>query len=166
MKKYLDKVLFGVGIALAVAAILMLLAPAVVAKVGNVSYTGFEAAFGKSVEQGGIKLIALDASAAILPFLLIIVGVVLTVVALSGKGGKAVPVAAAVVLVVAGVLYFMNGLLLSPHYYEDYGVGKSEFLKQCRESFKIGYGSIVGGIFSILAGIVCVVPVILKKLDK
>lgn len=171
MKKYLDKIILGVAIVLALVAIFMLFAPAVVAKEGDGSYTGFEAAFGKKGTHpllGDITM--LDASAAMLPFLLLIIGVCVAGVAIWGKGGIIMPIAAAAIFVVAGVLYFMMGLLLSPHYYEAYkalGIAdKSAYVKYLRENFTVGYGSIVGGIFSILAGLACVAPVILKKVIK
>ncbi|MDE5721312.1 MAG: hypothetical protein K2I30_01030 [Clostridia bacterium] len=169
MKKYLDKIILGVSIALALVAIFMMFAPAVAAKVGDTTYSGFEAAFGKSETHPLLgKLKILDASAAILPLLLLIIGICLTVVALLGKGGIIVPIAAAVVFVISGVLYFMSGLLLSPHYYQEYYgemfPTKSDYVKYLRENFNIGVGAIVGGVFSILAGLAAAVPVVLKKI--
>ncbi len=160
----LKMILCGVAGIFGFIAAMMLFAPAIVDKtIGLVEYKGSDIAFGNEVM--GHKFFA--ASAYMLPLFLALIGVALVVVAAFGKGGKVVPIVAAVCFVGAAVCYFLPMVMATPDLGEYDGEGKSEIIKEFREGiseeFKLAAGAIVGGIFSIIAAVVAVVPVFVCK---
>ena len=170
MKKNLGKILSGVAILLGVVAIIMLVAPGLAPKsdykdLGAESYSMANITFGKTFALGtGFGFSFLN----LLTYILIVAGIVCTVVALLGKGGKIVPIVAAVLFVVAGVLYFcaqqMYTIKLPDGISGDAAdKAKDAAKEQLNEVYTLGAGAIVGGIIAILAGCAAIVPVFLKK---
>lgn len=165
----LKMILCGVAVLIGVVAACMIFAPAIASKqAGGDPITGLEVAFGKKAEMIGMGI---GASAYMLPFFLAIIGVALAVVAMLGKGGKIVPIVAAVCFVGAAICYFLPLVMVRPDFGElgDKMTSdqKSEAVKEFREMMKkagdVGAGAIVGGIFSIIAAVVSVVPVFVCK---
>ena len=169
MKKNLGKIITCVSIVLALVAFFMMFAPAAVAEaMGKTkSYTGADLAFGytfkSDVAGHTVKTKIFAASANILTYILIVIGIACAAVSLFGKGGKILPVIAVVSLVAAGVLYFCVIQLCAPYTGELKGDLKDEYIKNAKEQLKLGAGAIVGGILSILAGAAALVPVFVKS---
>ena len=156
MKKYLDKILICTGLVLAAVAIILLVAPGITLKSEYKALTAMGAAENYSMANitFGYKN-ALGAAVFkfsfpnLLTYILIAAGMVCAVIALLGKGGKIVSFVACGLFLVGGVLYFCAGKLLVNDNPSDY--------------YTIGIGSILGGVFSILASCAVLVPVFIKK---
>ncbi len=164
MKKYLGKIITCVGIVFALVAIFMMFAPAAVSNTGvDKSFTGTDLAFGYTEESllGEVKF--LGASANILTYILLVVGVACAVVALLGKGGKIVPIVAAAAFVAAGVLFFCTVQLCMPYPEMESGEAKDKAVEKVKESLDLGAGAIVAGVFSFVAAAAAVVPVFISK---
>ena len=159
----LKMILCGVAVLFGLISALMFFAPALKAEtiLGDDTVSGMQIAFGDKDEGFAV-------SAYMLPFFLAIIGTVVAVVAMLGKGGKIVPIVAAVCFIGAGICYFLPMVLATPSIPEGLeGELKSEYIKEFREGMKEAYklaaGAIVGGIFSIIAAVVSVVPVFVCK---
>ncbi len=159
----LKMILCGVAVLFGLISALMFFAPALKAEtiLGDDTVSGMQIAFGDKDEGFAV-------SAYMLPFFLAIIGTVVAVVAMLGKGGKIVPIVVAVCFIGAGICYFLPMVLATPSIPEGLeGELKSEFIKEFREGMKEAYklaaGAIVGGIFSIIAAVVAVVPVFVCK---
>lgn len=161
MKKFLNlkSILCCVAVVFGLIAAFMLFAPALTSE-GETALKGSEIAFGKKEE--GIKF--LEASAYILPLALSLVGVILAVVALLGKGGKVVPVVAAVCFLGAAICYFLPIQLLNLYTGELTGDLKTQYVKGVKDTLKeacdLGAGAIVGGVFGIIAALASVAVVV------
>ena len=158
IKKHSDKILFGICLLLGIVAIILLVAPGISPKAeykdipGATSYSMAQITFGHKINHpilGEVEVFKFSFPN-LLTYILIVAGLACAVAALLGKGGKIVPFVAAGLLLVAGILYFCAGKLLNLAG-EDSG------------TMTIGIGSILGGIFSILAAVAAVVPVFIKK---
>ena len=168
MKKFLNlrSILLCVAVVFGLIAAFMLFAPAIVPQKGSGDgYKGSEIAFGLT-QKGFGELKILGASAYMLPLFLAIIGVVLALIAMLGKGGKVVPVIAAVCFVGAAIVYFLPFQLINPT--DDYlklteYKDKAEFVKDFKKVAKLGAGAIVGGVFALVATCASVVPVFLKN---
>ena len=161
----LKMILCCVAIVFGFVAAMMLFAPALKADtlLGEQTLKGSEIAFGKKENGTGV----LAASVYMLPLFLALIGVVLSVLALLGKGGKIVPIVAAVCFLVAAVLFFLPKGLITPDLGKLEGDARSKALENFREGIKNSYdlaaGAIVGGIFSIIAACAAATPIFLKK---
>lgn len=160
IKKNLSKILICACIVFAVVAIIMLVAPGITPKSeykdvpGITSYTMAQITFGHKINHpiaGEVELFKF-AVGNLFTYILIVAGMVCAAVAFFGKGGKIMNFVAAGILLVAGVLYFCAGKMLVLNG-EDSG------------TMTIGIGSILGGIFSILAAAAVAVPAFLKKAE-
>ena len=160
IKKNLNKILIGVSILFAVVAIILLVAPGITLKSEykaltdygvKESYSMANITFGykESVEGASYEVFKF-AFGNLLTYILIVGGIVCAVLAILGKGGKIVPFVCAGLFLVGGVLYLCAGKLLVLAI-EDSGY------------YTIGIGSILGGVFSILAACAVCVTVFLKK---
>lgn len=165
MKKNLGKIVAGAAILLGLIAVLLIFAPAVVPKEGKGDpMGGASLAFGNKDDGTAF-------SAYVLAFAFPLVGVILSVLALLGKGGKIVPIAAAVCFLVGGIFYFLPIAVYQPYISESAsklpGFDKAETVKAARELLekfgKVGLGAIFGGIFSILAACASAATLVLNK---
>lgn len=163
MKKHLGKIITCVSVVLALVALLLMFAPAAVSNTGiDKTFTGTDLAFGYKEKSALGEAKLLGASANILTYILLVIGMGCAVVAVLGKGGKILPIAAAVCFVVAGVLFFCSVQLCMPYPEMDSGDLKDELVKKTKEGLDLGAGAIVAGIFSLLSGIAALVPVFVK----
>lgn len=163
----LGKILVLVSIVLGVVALVMLVAPGFApksdaSKLGIESVALFKVVFGNS--DSGLAF----SFPLFLGVLLIVAGVVCSVLALLGKGGKIVSLVAAICFVAGGVLYFCTmGVYAVKVNDKLSGDLKDAAVKAAKEivnaTYNLGIGAILGGILSILAGVAVVVPVFLKK---
>ena len=155
IRKNLDKILIALSLLLGVLAIVMLCAAGISPKsdykaLGAESYSMAKITFGYKMDTPiGAMTIFKFSFPNLLTYILIVAGLVCGVLALLGKGGKIVSYVSAGLLLVAGVLYFCAGKLLNTENSSD--------------AYTIGIGSILGGIFSILAAVSVLVPTFLKK---
>lgn len=145
-KALIKKIVYGVAALFAVIAIIMLAAPALSAKVGDGSASGADVAFGNKDKGFAFSFLYF------LPYLLVIIGLAFTVVALLGKLGKVAPIVAIVCYVVAAVLFFLPVQAFSI----DAPAGMpaeyvNEYKKVMADAMNIGIGAIMAAIFSIVA---------------
>lgn len=170
LKKHLNKIIYAVAAVLALVAILMLFAPALKSKVeGLGTIKCFEVAFGK--KESAIEVLGFS-FLYFLPFLLALIGLVLTVVACLGKGGKILPIIAAVLFVVAGILFFLpKQTFVLGSTYKDMAkemgdAGKqmlTETKKALAEQLSVGFGAIFAGICSLISAVLVAVSGFLVK---
>ena len=173
MKKNLGKIIAGVAIVLGLIAVLMIFAKAIVPnsdyakllgdKAKDANIAGSAIAFGKKEEVLGKTVTTYMASAYILAFLLPLIGVALAVVALLGKGGKIVPIVAAVCFLVGGIIYFLPLQTITPNKDALIGVEVADWREGLQKNFTLGAGAIVGGLFSILAACASCATLFVKK---
>ncbi|MDE6597752.1 MAG: hypothetical protein K2K60_03850 [Clostridia bacterium] len=171
MKKYLGKIITGVAILLGVVAIIMLAAPGITIKPEYQvreaeSFSMANLTFGKDVWAKNLGLGFSFPN--FLTFILVVVGIVCSIVSICGKGGKVLPIIAAVALVAAGVLFFCVQQMYTIKLPKDFtGELKQEavkfYKKQLDTAFTLGAGAIVGGVLSILAGAAALVPMFIKS---
>lgn len=150
MKKYLNKILIACSIILALVAIFMLFAPAITYTPIKtpVIYTGAQAAFGYKEPNTGLEI--LKASANVVPYILLLVGVVFSVIAALGKFTKFAALVAAGCLLVAGVFFFLTVQLSSP------------VATGMKEVYELGVGAIIGGVASLLAALTSAAAAVVK----
>lgn len=156
-RKSLSKYACYAGIAYAVVAICMIFLAAVSYKVGNevTTYSGLQVVFGykatETVLGSKVSVEILDFSFMnLLPYILLIVGLVLAVMNLLGKGNKLMTIIACACFVIAGILLLLTVSLCVPHVNEVLGNNVPVLDK---EKMSLGIGAILGGIFAILAGV-------------
>lgn len=165
IKKHLGKIVAGVAILLGLIAVLLIFAPAIVPKSqykdlagDDANISGWDIAFGAQ-EEGVSTYVA---SAYMLAFILPLVGVILAVVALLGKGGKIVPIIAAVCFLAGGIVYFLPLDTISMNK-DLVGDNMATIRDAMKLSMTAGAGAIVGGIFSILAAAASCATLFIKK---
>ena len=95
----------------------------------------------------------------LLPYLLVIAGIVLCVLSFLGKGNSFFAVIAAALFIVAAVFFFMTTVFTIPANVEN-------IAEYNAEAYTLAAGPIVAGICSILAGLVSVTPTVLSKVMK
>lgn len=156
MKSYLPlaAAIFGV------LALIMLFLPAIV--VGDESYNGLKVVFGytekaevfgSTIETKILKFSFMN----LLPYLLVIGGIVLNV--LNRKNGsKLFALIATACFIVATVFFFctIGSTVLA-------GDMNDKIVEAIKDEWKLGVGSILAAICSILAGLASITPVVMKK---
>ncbi len=168
MYKKIEKFIPVIAAALGLIAIIMFFLPAVVMG-EDASYNGWQAMFGYTETT---KLLGKEVKTEILAFsfmnlltlILAAAGIVLCVLSFLGKGNKFFAFIAIACFIVAAVFFFLTvafsvagtGLTLDGNLAQE----------KVKEGWKLGAGPIVGGILSILAGLVVSVPVVVKLLKK
>lgn len=157
---------FG-AVLLALVAFFLMFAPA--AGNNDSYFTGAQMAFGysKTVEVLGNKVTTSILNFSFLnflPYLLILIGIVFSGLAVFGKLGKISPIIAAVCYLAAGVLFFCVVPFCSP-YVDKKGIGavNDEYIKQFKEALSLGAGAIVAGILGILSALASVSTLFIKK---
>ena len=93
----------------------------------------------------------------------VLAGVVLGIVGLLGKGGKVLPFVACGILALAGILFFCSLAMTVPDVGKLTGDLANNAAKAFKESYHLGLGAIVGGIFSLFAGALMTVTGEMKK---
>ena len=156
MKKYLGKILGGAAAVLGLVAVIMLFVVNVKMEQGivSMSYTGLHTVFGakKTVEVLGTKVSEAPfkfSCLSLLPYLLAVAGIVFAGLAAFGKLGKIAPIVAAACFVVAAILFFLALQTCIVKFYKEAGISKKD--AGFYETAKLGAGSIIAGIVSILA---------------
>ena len=152
-----------VAAVLGVVAVVMIFVAAVVFPMDyldDVTFTGLQVTFGyaettdvfgSTVTTEVLKFSFMN----LLPYLMVIGAIVLSVLAFLGKGNKFFAIIAAVLFIVAGVLFFLTVAFTIDANGEGLG-----------EGYVLGAGPIVAGICSILAGLVAAAPTVMGKVCK
>ena len=86
-------------------------------------------------------------------YILVLVGVVFTVLAMFGKLGKISSFVAMAAFVVGGILFFLVIQGTSPNVGEASGELADKIIEEIKKTFSLGIGAIMAGIASILAGV-------------
>ncbi len=162
----LGKLLVLLSIVLGVVALVMLIAPGFspnskADKIGADGVALYKVVFGNSERKLAFSF------PLFLGVLLIAAGVVCSVLALLGKGGKIVSLVAAISFIAGGVLYFCTMSVYAVDVGDLSGNLKDLAIKAAKEAvsavYNLGIGAIIGGILSILAGVAVITPIFLKK---
>lgn len=119
----------------------------------DAGFTGLEVIFG--YEEEGVKGLAFSFMA-LLPYLLVVAGIVLTVVNLLKKKGGLLNYVSVGLFVVGGILMF-----LMPSFMAFADTVAGAVLEKVE--YELAVGSILAGVLSILAGAVVLVKSLLKK---
>ncbi len=162
MNKKTKKLLFiCCEVVLAVAAFVMLFLPAIGIKDTDTTYTGMNVTFGYSVgslvkvEYFGFSFMNL------LTYIFVIAAAVLAVLKLFMKDTKVLTLVISALLIVAGVFFFLTVSFSSPN------AGLTSLAKSLGGNLKDGLtlaiGSILGGVFAILGGVVACADFFLVK---
>ena len=154
-----------IALLLSIASLIMLFLPAIKVIDTDTAYTGLQVVFGyeevTKVLGSTITTPILDFSFMnLLTYILVIAGAVLLIVNILGKGNSLTDLISIVVLIVAGILFFLTVNFTMPHL--DELTSKITTIEEVRENYELGIGAILGGIFSILAA----VSLVLKKVVK
>ena len=171
MYKKIEKFIPLIAAALGVVAIIMFFLPAVTFEVGNkvVNYNGWQAIFGLTETEktllGETKIEYLVFSFMnLLTLILVAAGIVLCVLSFLGKGNKFFAFIAIACFIVAAVFFFLTVAFTTAG--AAYTLDGNLAQEKVKEAWKLGAGPIIGGILSILAGLVVSVPVVAKLLKK
>lgn len=147
---------------LALVAVFMMFAPAVSAS-WDTEYTGLQVAFGYTAKSEALANIPVF-SAYFIPYLLIVIGLVFSVLSLLGVLPKISKFVAIGCYIAAGVLFFLAVQMVTPYVADGInGDAKKELISKYRENFTLGIGAILAGIFALMAAVVTALPVFLKK---
>ena len=172
MYKKIEKFIPLIAAALGVIAIIMFFLPAITIKVGDevVNYNGWQAIFGftetKDIPVVGEKKFEYLAFSFmnLLTLILLAAGIVLCVLSFLGKGNKFFAFIAIACFIVAAVFFFLTVAFTTAG--AVYTLDGNLAQEKVKEAWKLGAGPIIGGILSILAGLVVSVPVVAKLLKK
>ena len=173
MYKKIEKFIPLIAAALGVVAIIMFFLPAVVIPATKlteeVNYNGWQAIFGltetSKVLGNEVKTEYLAFSLMnLLTLILVAAGIVLCVLSFLGKGNKFFAFIAIACFIVAAVFFFLTVAFTTAGAVYTFDGNLAQ--QKVKEAWKLGAGPIIGGILSILAGLVVSVPVVAKLLKK
>lgn len=178
MYKKIERFIPVIAAALGVIAIIMFFLPAVIipaTKMGSVTigedtvYNGWQTMFGffeKADNGDKIEYLAFTFMN-LLTLILVAAGIVLCVLSFLGKGNKFFAFIAIACFIVAGVFFFLTvQFAFAGSAYATNLLGQELSQAEAKKGWALGAGPIVGGILSILAGLVVSVPVVVKLLKK
>ena len=134
---FLEKSSKIIGIIFGIATLIMLFLPAI--KVGDTqtTYSGLQVVFGYKDGETIIKFSFWN----LLTYLLIVVGIVFLVLDLIDDSNYFLALNSAVAFIAAGILFFFTISFTMPA------------VEVMRETFSLGIGAILGGIFALIAGV-------------
>ena len=143
------KVLFAlISALLGVVSICLMAAPAAVVKDTGLTYSGAQLTFGYTREGILVNAKVFNFSFLnLLPYILVLVGLVFSILTVLGKLGKFAPFVSAGCYLAAGVLFFLVIIMCSPYTAVDSG----DLADAAKELYSLGVGAIVSGILGILA---------------
>lgn len=157
-----------VAVLLGVVAVVMMFVPSVAVVDSDTVYKGTDMVFGlKTTEPLIGEVIYFEFSFMnMLTYILAIVGVVFTVLAFLGRGGKFAMLIATVAFALAGIFFLLQVSFCVP------GKDLEEFISgvgglfgekvSVKDSLKLGAGAIIGAICSFVSAIACVYKLLTK----
>ncbi len=146
------------AVLLGLAAIVMLFVPSIGIKDTDTTYTGLQVVFGHS--ESGIVFFGFSFMN-LLPYILALGGVVFAVLAMLGSGSKFAALISAVLFVAAGILFFLSVQCCLPN--EGLKTFLSWFGGDVKDYLVLAGGTIAAGVLSIVAGLLSLVKVFIKK---
>ena len=160
------KLFLAIALLFGIASIFMILLPAIKVIDNDTAYTGLQVVFGYENKEtlfgSTITTPILEFSFMnLLTYLLVIVGVITLILNLIGKASGLLSLISIIALIGAGVLFFLTANFTMP-VVGDIGSFLGNTVEEIREYYQLGIGAILGGVFSILAG----VSQLLKSLIK
>lgn len=145
------------AIVLALVAFFLMFAPAVGGKNTNSTFTGAQIAFGYKEENTGVAILSFSFMN-FLPYLLILIGLVFSVLALFGKLSFISKIVSAGCYIAAGVFFFCAVQFTLPANIES-----DKLVQVFRDALTLNAGVIVSGVLSFLAGLAAVSTIFVKK---
>lgn len=162
----ITKMLPLVAVVLGVISIIMMFLPAIGIKDTEITYSGFQTAFGYTKTD---KTILATVSVKYFNFsILLVVGfalsiasVALTLLQMIKPKGNFFALLAVVCFVLATLCWFLQIPFLSVG--EGFTVGGIFNPELAKDSMQLAYGAIIGGIASALGAVACALPIFMKK---
>lgn len=134
---FLDRSARAIGIIFGVVSLIMLFLPAINVGDTQTTYSGLQVIFGYKNGETILKFSFLN----LLPYLLIIVGIVFLILYSINSTNYFLALCSAIAFIVAGILFFCTISFTIP------------VVEVMKESFSLGIGAILGGIFSLIVGV-------------
>lgn len=159
-KLQVGKIVAGAAALLGLIAFCMLFAPQLAAKkvLGydtGITYTGINVTFGK-------ENVFSFSFPNLLTYIFALLGIVFAVLALL-KGGKLAAIISAAAFIAAGVFFFCTVPFTMPYVGELTGDAASSVAETARKALELAAGAIVGGVFSLLAGLAMLAKLFIKN---
>ena len=163
MNKKTKKLLFVCcEVLLALAAFIMLFLPALGLKDTDTTYSGMQITFGYSAKVGALSVRYFEFSFMnFLTYIFAVAALVLAVLKLFIKDSKLITILVASLLVAAGIFFFLA--LPFTIVNDNIKTVIGAFGGNVKDAFTLAIGSILGGVFSILGGVVACVEFIVAK---
>ncbi|MBQ9117597.1 MAG: hypothetical protein IJY11_00140 [Clostridia bacterium] len=155
------------AVVLALVAIIMCFLPG--AAVEGDSMSVWETIFGYSETYAGESMNVVGFSFLnLIPLLCVVVGAVLVVLNVMGKGSNLFGIVAAVLFVVAGIFFFLVTTNAMPGSYFDTipEAYRDASWEAAKDAWDLGVGAILAAICSIIAAVCAACPVVLDKMGK
>ena len=133
---FLDRSSRVIGAILGVASLIMLFFPAVTVADTQTTYSGLQVVFGYKDGETILKFSFLN----LLTYLLIVVGIVFLIFNFINSTNYFLALYSAIAFIVAGILFFFTISFTMPE------------VAVMRETFSLGIGATLGGIFALIAG--------------
>lgn len=156
-------------LAFSVLVVVMAFLPFVISKSDNssdVTYTGFEVAFGKTLNSASVLGFASGSAKINMSYLLIValfIPLVGSVIALFVKNRKLASLVVCVCFIVSAILVFMTPTITSVTYSgEVLGFGSTNTETFAYAGYSLAVGSIISGVFGALGGVTALANLILK----
>ena len=152
------KLFLAIALLFGIASIFMILLPAIKVIDNDTAYTGLQVVFGHDEKKetlfgSTITTPILEFSFMnLLAYILVIVGVITLILNLIGKANGLLSLISIIALVGAGVLFFLTANFTMP-VVGDISSFLGATVEEIRTYYQLGIGAILGGIFSILAGV-------------
>lgn len=159
----ISSILTAVSALLGVVAFIMLFLPAIGLKDADTTYKGLDVVFGYKGKVINTEYTVFNFSFMnLLTYILVLAGVVLGVLNIVGKKpSKLFALIAAVAFLLAGIFFFCTVSFTSLN--ENANKIVSGLGGDIKDALELAIGSILGGVFSILAALCAASPLVLKK---
>lgn len=146
---------------LGIVAIVMFFLPAVVVKDTDTVYNGFKVIFGYTEKGKFMDVTLFEFSVGnLLTFIFVIAGTVLAVLELFAKKSKFLSFIIGGLFIAVGIMFFLTVAFCVPN--ESMTSIVNAFGGNIKDGLTLGIGAILGGVFSILAGIVELAKIFVK----
>ncbi len=161
-KSNLGPIFPALSVLLGLVAVVMLFLPAVAVKNTDTTYTGLQITFGYSVAVpvvGDFEIFKFSFMN-LLPYILVVGGIVFAVLSAMGKGSGFASFIAAAAFIVAGVFFLLQASFIISN---DLTAAVSSFLGvNLKDGFTLAYGGIIAMVCSFLAGALSLLKVFVK----
>jgi hypothetical protein len=164
-KKSLPFLMQAVAVLWGVVAFIMLFLPAIGVDGTDTTYNGLKVVFGYKQSTLGYEYSVFNFSFMnLLTYILILVGIVLSVLSIVSNTNKWVSVIASVAFLVAGIFFFCTIAFTSVN--ADASKIFASLGGNIKDSFTLAVGAILGGVFSIVAALSSLGAFLMKEVLK